>query len=46
MKIVVIQGPNLNMLGHRDPRLYGDMKLEQIHANMETVAKQKPIKIT
>lgn len=40
MKIVVIQGPNLNMLGHRDPRLYGDMKLEQIHVNLETLAKQ------
>lgn len=40
MKIVVIQGPNLNMLGHRDPRIYGNVKLEQIHANLETLAKQ------
>lgn len=40
MKIVVIQGPNLNMLGHRDPRIYGPMKLEQIHQNIEQVAKQ------
>lgn len=40
MKIVVIQGPNLNMLGHRDPRLYGPLKLEQIHQNLENVAKQ------
>ena len=45
MKIVVIQGPNLNMLGHRDPRLYGDMKLEQIHSNMEALAKQNNFEI-
>lgn len=45
MKIVLIQGPNLNMLGHRDPRLYGDMKLEQIHANLETLAKQNNFEI-
>lgn len=40
MKILVIQGPNLNMLGHRDPRIYGTMKLEQIHTNLESLAKQ------
>lgn len=36
MTILVIQGPNLNMLGHRDPRLYGLMKLEEIHSNMRS----------
>ncbi|MDR3345959.1 MAG: type II 3-dehydroquinate dehydratase [Campylobacteraceae bacterium] len=40
MKIVVIQGPNLNMLGHREQSIYGAMKLEDIHAQMQNVAKQ------
>ena len=41
MKVLVIQGPNLNMLGHRDPRLYGTMTLEQIHSNMKAFATQQ-----
>ena len=32
MKVVVIQGPNLNMLGVREQQFYGPMKLEHIHA--------------
>ncbi len=40
MKIVVIQGPNLNMLGIREQNIYGPMKLDDIHAQMETYAKQ------
>ncbi|CAM2889589.1 type II 3-dehydroquinate dehydratase [Helicobacter felis] len=45
MKILVIQGPNLNMLGHRDPRLYGPITLDQIHENMETFAKQNNLEL-
>ncbi len=45
MKIVVIQGPNLNMLGIREQNVYGPMKLEQIHAQMEEFAKQNGIEI-
>ncbi len=45
MKIVVIQGPNLNMLGHREQNVYGAMKLEEIHAQMEAVAKQNNFEI-
>ncbi|MDE6886515.1 MAG: type II 3-dehydroquinate dehydratase [Helicobacteraceae bacterium] len=45
MKIVVIQGPNLNMLGHRDPRFYGNVKLEQIHKNLEDLAKQNKFEV-
>ncbi len=40
MKIKVIHGPNLNMLGVREVNLYGPMKLEDINKNMEVVAKQ------
>jgi 3-dehydroquinate dehydratase len=35
MKIAVIQGPNLNMLGVRETNIYGPMKLEEIHAQMK-----------
>ena len=45
MKIVVIQGPNLNMLGMREQNIYGPMKLEDIHAQMEDVAKQNNVEI-
>ena len=45
MKIVVIQGPNLNMLGVREQNIYGPMKLEQIHAQMKDVAEQNGVAI-
>lgn len=45
MKILVIQGPNLNLLGHRDPRIYGPLTLEQIHDNMQAAAKQNGIEL-
>ncbi|PHS56445.1 MAG: type II 3-dehydroquinate dehydratase [Sulfurimonas sp.] len=45
MKIVVIQGPNLNMLGVREQQIYGPMKLEQIHAQMKEFADQNNVDI-
>jgi len=45
MKIVVIQGPNLNMLGTREQNIYGGMKLEQIHQQMRDVATQNGFEI-
>jgi len=45
MKIMVIQGPNLNMLGVREQNIYGPMKLEQIHAQMKDVATQNNVEI-
>lgn len=45
MKIVVIQGPNLNMLGVREQQVYGSMKLEQIHAQMKDFASQSGLEI-
>jgi 3-dehydroquinate dehydratase II len=45
MKIMVIQGPNLNMLGVREQSIYGPMKLEQIHAQMKEFATQNGIEI-
>ncbi len=45
MKIVVIQGPNLNMLGHREQNIYGPMKLEDIHTQMKNFAEQNGMEI-
>ncbi len=45
MKIVVIQGPNLNMLGVREKNIYGTMKLEDIHAQMKSFADQNKLEI-
>lgn len=45
MKIRVIQGPNINMLGKREPEIYGLMSMEEIHDNMRKVAEQANIEI-
>jgi len=45
MKVVVIQGPNLNMLGLREQHIYGPMKLEQIHEQMKISAEQGGVEI-
>ncbi len=45
MKIQVIQGPNLNMLGVREQNIYGPMKLEDIHSQMKAYAEQSNMEI-
>lgn len=45
VKIMVIQGPNLNMLGIRDPRIYGPTKLETIHENLKKQADSMGVEI-
>jgi len=45
VKIVVIQGPNLNMLGVREQHIYGPMKLEQIHEQMKKFAVENGFEI-
>ena len=37
-KILVIHGPNLNMLGTREPEVYGSLGLDEINAQLEEKA--------
>ena len=36
MKLLVIHGPNLHILGTRDPNMYGAMTLEQLNEYIQT----------
>ncbi len=40
MKIAVIQGPNINMLGIREQNIYGPMTMDQLHDQMKQSASQ------
>ena len=37
--ILVLHGPNLNLLGHREPEVYGAMTLEGINLALQQAAK-------
>ncbi len=41
--ILVIHGPNLNLLGTREPAHYGKSSLEDINQNLQTLAKEHSI---
>ncbi|MFW6307644.1 MAG: type II 3-dehydroquinate dehydratase [Campylobacterales bacterium] len=45
MKIAVIQGPNINMLGVREQNIYGPMSMDQIHKNMQGYAESNKLEI-
>lgn len=43
MKILVIHGPNLNLLGIREPDIYGSITMEQIDKGLEKKASKNNI---
>ena len=45
MKILVINGPNLNMLGIREPGIYGKSSFADLLARLEAAAKELQIEI-
>jgi 3-dehydroquinate dehydratase-2 len=39
-RVLILHGPNLNLLGTREPEVYGTTTLEEIHADLASVAKE------
>lgn len=44
-KILIIHGPNLHLLGKREPHIYGKFTLKEINKELETKAKNNDVKI-
>ena len=45
MKILVLNGPNLNLLGRREPHIYGSMTLADVQKKLEQLAKELKVEL-
>lgn len=45
-KILVIHGPNLDLLGKREPHIYGKMSLEKINSDLKKIAKKSKVALS
>lgn len=43
IKILVIHGPNLNLLGKREPEIYGKVTMESINKKLKEIARKKKV---
>ena len=44
-KVLILHGPNLNLLGKRQPEIYGRLTLEQINRKIRSLAKELKVEV-
>lgn len=44
-KILVIHGPNLNLLGKREPNIYGEITIDGINKKLKDIAKRHKVSL-
>jgi len=45
-RILIINGPNLNLLGKREPEIYGTKTLEELNSRLSDMAKELSIEVS
>jgi len=45
MRVLVLHGPNLNLLGSREPEVYGSFSLEEVNAALDERAQARGIEL-